>query len=145
MCVRMAEGVGNAAVVVPFMTEKYESSTNCKLELKFSQQVGRDSDSFCSHISLRLANELRHVGFLVQTGVPIVPVLMQPDYAPAGWLGLLTGALFSTHIQFTQYETQRSPSLTSRASTPGCTLSSQLGPCGRRCTTRHQSRTALTA
>ena len=95
MCVRMAEGVGNAAVVVPFMTEKYESSTNCKLELKFSQQ----------------------------TGVPIVPVMMQPDYSPAGWLGLLTGALFSTHIQFTQYETQRSPSLTSRASTPDCTLS----------------------
>ena len=63
MCVRMAEGVGNAAVVVPFMTEKYESSTNCKLELKFSQQVGRDSNSFCSHISLRLANELPHVGF----------------------------------------------------------------------------------
>ena len=37
---RMAEGIGNAAVVVPFMSEKYESSTNCKLELKFAQQVG---------------------------------------------------------------------------------------------------------
>ena len=69
MCVRMAEGVGNAAVVVPFMTEKYESSTNCKLELKFSQQ----------------------------TGVPIVPVLMQQDYSPSGWLGLLTGVALPTH------------------------------------------------
>jgi hypothetical protein len=60
----MAEGVGNAAVIIPFMTEQYEASTNCKLELKFSQQ----------------------------TGVPIVPVLMQKDYNPRGWLGLLTGA-----------------------------------------------------
>ena len=53
----MAEGVGNAAVIIPFMTEQYEASTNCKLELKFSQQ----------------------------TGVPIVPVMMQKDYKPQGW------------------------------------------------------------
>ena len=47
----MAEGIGNAAVVVPFMSEKYESSTNCKLELKFAQQVGTHSMSFCNYIS----------------------------------------------------------------------------------------------
>ena len=65
---RMAAGVGNAAVIVPFMSEKYESSVNCKLELKFGQQ----------------------------TGVPIVPVMMQKDYTPRGWLGLLTaGSLWT--------------------------------------------------
>jgi hypothetical protein len=47
----MAEGIGNAAVVVPFMSEKYESSTNCKLELKFSQQVGPDSIPFSVRFS----------------------------------------------------------------------------------------------
>ena len=64
----MAEGVGNAVVVVPFMTDKYESSINCKLELQFSQQ----------------------------TGVPICPVMMQADYSPRGWLGLLTAGILWT-------------------------------------------------
>ena len=27
----MAEGVSNAACIIPFMTDKYESSANCKL------------------------------------------------------------------------------------------------------------------
>ena len=66
----MAAGVGNAAVIVPFMSQKYESSVNCKLELKFGQQ----------------------------TGVPIVPVMMQKDYTPRGWLGLLTAGLLWTPL-----------------------------------------------
>eukprot|EP01050_Picozoa_sp_SAG11_P002064 SAG11_NODE_100_length_16863_cov_12.374911_6_plen_215_part_00 len=70
----MAEGVGNAAVAVPFMTNKYESSENCALELKFARQ----------------------------TGVPIVPVMMQPPpYKPGGWLGLLTAGSLWTPLHDT--------------------------------------------
>jgi hypothetical protein len=36
----MAEGVQGAACVVCFMTKAYQSSGNCKLELKFAQQSG---------------------------------------------------------------------------------------------------------
>eukprot|EP01047_Picozoa_sp_COSAG01_P027193 COSAG01_NODE_1786_length_9231_cov_19.575276_4_plen_57_part_00 len=36
----MAEGVQGACVVVCFMSAKYQSSENCKLELKFARQTG---------------------------------------------------------------------------------------------------------
>jgi len=41
----MAEGVGNAAVAVPFMTTAYEQSENCALELKFAKQVRPEGQS----------------------------------------------------------------------------------------------------
>lgn len=70
----MAQGVGNAAVAVPFMTKKYETSENCALELKFARQ----------------------------TGVPIVPVMMQPPpYKAGGWLGLLTAGSLWTPLHDT--------------------------------------------
>eukprot|EP01046_Picozoa_sp_COSAG06_P048110 COSAG06_NODE_7127_length_2621_cov_1.434576_2_plen_179_part_00 len=66
----MAAGIGDAAAVVPFMTQQYQSSVNCKLELKFAQQ----------------------------TGVPIVPVMAQQNWTPRGWLGLLTAGLLWTPV-----------------------------------------------
>ena len=35
----MAEGVQGAACVICFMTQKYQDSENCQLELKFAKQV----------------------------------------------------------------------------------------------------------
>ena len=35
-----AEGVSNASAVVCFMSEQYQSSENCQLELKFAKQSG---------------------------------------------------------------------------------------------------------
>ena len=58
----MAEGVQGAACVACFMTQAYQDSANCKLELKFAQQ----------------------------SGIPIIPVMMQPNFKPNGWLSLLT-------------------------------------------------------
>ena len=63
----MAEGVRNAACVVCFMTKKYQDSSNCALELKFAKQ----------------------------SGVPIVPVMMEPrktgqPWHAGGWLGIIT-------------------------------------------------------
>jgi hypothetical protein len=50
------------------MSQKYSDSENCRLELKFAKQ----------------------------TGVPIVPVMIQPGFKPVGWLGLLTaGSLWT--------------------------------------------------
>jgi hypothetical protein len=65
----MADGVSNASVVVCFMSQKYQDSENCKLELKFAKQ----------------------------SGVPIVPVLVEGDgWKPSAWLGLITaGALWT--------------------------------------------------
>ena len=64
----MAEGVTNAACLVCFMTQAYQDSANCALELKFARQ----------------------------SGVPIVPVMMEaPDssgrrWKAGGWLGVIT-------------------------------------------------------
>merc|ERR1719272_2517835 len=58
----MAEGLQGAACVVCFMTQAYQDSANCKLELQFAQQ----------------------------SGVPIIPVMMQADFTAKGWLGILT-------------------------------------------------------
>eukprot|EP01047_Picozoa_sp_COSAG01_P033034 COSAG01_NODE_2413_length_7745_cov_2.532304_8_plen_181_part_00 len=53
------------------MTAKYQASENCSLELKFAKQ----------------------------TGVPIVPVMMQSGgWAPSGWLGLLTAGTLWTPL-----------------------------------------------
>jgi hypothetical protein len=63
----MAKAVSNASVVVCFMSQAYQNSSNCMLEVKFAKQ----------------------------SGVEIVPVLMQgAGWKASGWLGLLTaGAL----------------------------------------------------
>jgi hypothetical protein len=58
----MAEGVQGAACVMCFMSQAYQDSANCKLELKFAQQ----------------------------SGVPIIPVMMQADFKAKGWLAILT-------------------------------------------------------
>ena len=64
----MAAGVQNAAVVVCFMSKKYQDSANCALELKFA----------------------------AQSGVPLVPVQMDGGFRASGWLGILTaGALWT--------------------------------------------------
>jgi hypothetical protein len=64
----MAEGVQGAACVICFMSAAYQESANCKLELKFAQQ----------------------------SGVPIVPVMVQADWRASDWLGIITaGALWT--------------------------------------------------
>jgi lambda repressor-like predicted transcriptional regulator len=66
----MADGVENAACVVCFLSQKYQDSENCKLELKFAKQ----------------------------SGVPIVPVMVESTagWRPSGWLGIVVaGALWT--------------------------------------------------
>jgi hypothetical protein len=64
----MAQGVQGAAVVIAFMSRKYQASQNCKLELKFARQ----------------------------TGTPIVPVKLEQDWNASDWLGIITaGALWT--------------------------------------------------
>ena len=67
----MAAGVENAACVVCFLSQKYQDSENCKLELKFAKQ----------------------------SGVPIVPVMVEDTqgWRPSGWLGIVVaGALWTS-------------------------------------------------
>eukprot|EP01046_Picozoa_sp_COSAG06_P029309 COSAG06_NODE_2708_length_6408_cov_2.142970_1_plen_1860_part_00 len=65
----MAQGVSNAAVVVAFISQRYQDSENCKLELKYAKQ----------------------------RKVPIVPVLMQGGgWCASEWLGIITaGSLWT--------------------------------------------------
>jgi hypothetical protein len=63
----MAEGVQNSWVLAAFMTQRYQDSQNCKLELKFA----------------------------ASTETPVVPVMLQPNWRASDWLGILTaGALW---------------------------------------------------
>ena len=72
----MAEGVTNASCVVCFMTQGYQDSENCALELKFSRQ----------------------------NGVAIVPVMLEaPDesgrvWRAGGWLGIITAGMLYTPL-----------------------------------------------
>eukprot|EP01050_Picozoa_sp_SAG11_P008326 SAG11_NODE_728_length_7495_cov_3.384397_2_plen_878_part_00 len=69
----MAQGVQGAACVVPFMTQAYSDSENCRLELKFAKQ----------------------------SGIPIVPVNLnggeaKDEWKPSGWLGIIVaGSLWT--------------------------------------------------
>ena len=60
-CLAVAQGVQGAAVVICFLSQQYQLSENCKLELKFA----------------------------CQTGIPIVPVMLEATVRKVG--GHLTG------------------------------------------------------
>jgi hypothetical protein len=67
----MAEGVTNASAVACFMSQKYQSSENCMLELKFAKQ----------------------------SGVEIIPVMMEGGgWRASGWLGILTAGSLWTRL-----------------------------------------------
>eukprot|EP01047_Picozoa_sp_COSAG01_P028404 COSAG01_NODE_1906_length_8932_cov_6.105263_7_plen_1049_part_00 len=74
----MARGVSNAACVVCFMTQQYEDSANCKMELKFAKDKN----------------------------VPIIPVMYQGGgWRAGGWLGLITsGALWVAMNDTTSFD-----------------------------------------
>lgn len=60
----MAEAVEGAAVVLMCMSQRYKESPNCRTEVEYA---------FARH-------------------KPIVPLLMEKDYKPDGWLGILKGS-----------------------------------------------------
>ena len=74
----MANAVSNACVVVCFMSEKYQQSANCMLEVKFAKQ----------------------------SGVGMIPVMMEGGgWRPSGWLGLITaGSLWVPLSDESQFE-----------------------------------------
>ena len=74
----MAAGVENAACVVCFLSQQYQDSENCKLELKFAKQ----------------------------NGVPIVPVMVarDPDWRPSGCTSPLSGLYISFGLNVLIYE-----------------------------------------
>ena len=93
----MARGVSNAACVVCFMTQKYQDSANCALELKVG--LGHLCVVLVRCITMRARTRANHelsLQFAKQTGVPIVAVMMEaPDstgrpWQAGGWLGIIT-------------------------------------------------------
>ena len=103
----MAEGVSGSACLVCFMTQAYQDSKNCALELKFVRffvysalPVVR-ALSFDMHLALCRVPCLHLWSQATQTGVPVVPVMMEaPDasgrpWVAGGWLGIImAGALW---------------------------------------------------
>jgi hypothetical protein len=85
----MAEGVSNAACVVCFMTQAYQDSDNCALELKFAKQ----------------------------SGVPIVAVMMEaPDssgrsWRAGSWLGVITAGSLWTPLYDASSHAEQVPNL----------------------------------
>lgn len=73
----MAAGVEGAGIILPFLTEKYEMSKNCKRELSYANK----------------------------RNVEVVPCMAQPKssdgeyYDPSGWLGVLTASLLYTDFR----------------------------------------------
>ncbi|XP_072031839.1 uncharacterized protein [Amphiura filiformis] len=61
----MADAVENAEVVLVALSRKYKESTNCRTEASYAYKLKK----------------------------PIVPLLVEPDYDPDGWLGALAGML----------------------------------------------------
>lgn len=67
----VAEGVTNASAVVCFMSHKYQESENCRLELQFAKQ----------------------------TGIGIIPVMMEGGgWRASGWLGIVTAGCLWTRL-----------------------------------------------
>ncbi|XP_077990061.1 uncharacterized protein LOC144444496 [Glandiceps talaboti] len=63
----MTDAVDNAGVVIVCVSQGYKDSPMCRTEA-----------SYC---------------FKVQT--PIIPLMMEPDYIPDGWLGVLLGTTYN--------------------------------------------------
>lgn len=59
----MADAVENAAVFLMCVSEKYYQSPNCRLEAEYAVRLQK----------------------------PIIPLIMQADYMPLGWLGIIIG------------------------------------------------------
>jgi hypothetical protein len=57
------EAIENAAVILMCVSEKYYLSPNCRLEAEYAVKLQK----------------------------PVIPLIMQPDYMPLGWLGVLIG------------------------------------------------------
>lgn len=67
----MANAIENSFCILICMTEKYKQSPNCRAEGEYSFQLNR----------------------------PIIPLIMQKDYRPDGWLGIILGK--KIYINFT--------------------------------------------
>ena len=96
----MAQGVAGAAVVIAFMSQRYQDSENCKLELKYAKQ----------------------------RNVPIVPVLMQgAGWEASEWLGIITAGSLWTPLYDEATWTQHLPDLVKQIQVTAVTI---LAPAG---------------
>ena len=62
----MAKAVENSSVVLVCVSERYKESPNCRSEAEYTYKLGKD----------------------------IIPLMMQSNYKPDGWLGMLLGTKF---------------------------------------------------
>lgn len=66
-CFSMAHGVENSWAVICFLTQAYQNSKNCQAELTYAKEQGKN----------------------------IIPVYMESNWKPSGWLGIiLAGDLY---------------------------------------------------
>lgn len=70
----MANAIEKSVCVLMCMTEKYKQSPNCRAEAEYAFQLNK----------------------------PIIPLIMQKDYKPDGWLGIILGS--KIFINFMKYD-----------------------------------------
>ncbi len=70
----MANAIEQSACVLMCMTEKYKLSSNCRLEAEYTITLNK----------------------------PIIPLILQKDYKPDGWLGIILGS--KMFINFRKYD-----------------------------------------
>ncbi|RNA01000.1 hypothetical protein BpHYR1_043721 [Brachionus plicatilis] len=70
----MAKAIEESQCVLMCMTEKYKQSSNCRAEAEYAFQLNK----------------------------PIIPLIMQQNYKPDGWLGIILGS--KIFVNFTKYE-----------------------------------------
>lgn len=70
----MANAIEKSACVLMCMTEKYKLSSNCRLEAEYAMAINK----------------------------PIIPLILQKDYKPDGWLGIILGS--KMFINFLKYD-----------------------------------------
>ena len=72
----MAKAIEDSKCVLMCMTEKYKLSSNCRAEAEYAFQLNK----------------------------PIIPLIMQQNYKPDGWLGIILGS--KIFVNFTKYDYQ---------------------------------------
>lgn len=72
----MAKAIEESKCVLMCMTEKYKLSSNCRAEAEYAFQLNK----------------------------PIIPLIMQQNYKPDGWLGIILGS--KIFVNFTKYDYQ---------------------------------------
>lgn len=93
----MANAIEHSQCILICMTEKYKQSPNCRaVSYLFYLSFFIIKALFC--------NNLKEAEYAFRMNAPIIPLIMQKDYMPDGWLGLILGSKIFVHFMKYSFE-----------------------------------------